>query len=132
MAVITAGAGNNKTAIVTNTAATTVLARAKATTQAGAHGESAVNKPKGIKLTNLGVGDKTGQAAFLRLFPGDDAVTAATTGNAEYVLAPGQTLTVPLNGVPDADLLDGTNYEINMTAILAAAGTAHVVMSWVD
>jgi hypothetical protein len=132
MAVITAESTETKTAIVTASAGTTVLARAKATTQAGAHGESFTNKPKAVKITSLGAGDKTGLATYFRLFPGDDSVTAATTGNAEYLLAPGQTLTVPLSGVSDTDLLDGANYEINMTAINPSAGTTYVVMTWID
>lgn len=131
MAVIAADP-DTKTATVTATAATTALTRTKVTTQAHAHAESFTNRPKAIKLTNLGIGDKTGQAVFLRLYPGDDSVTAATTVNAEYVLAPGQTLTVPLNAVTEVDLLDTTNYKISMTAIHANAGTGFVVMTWVD
>lgn len=132
MAVITAESTDTKVATVTNAAATTTIARTKVTTAAGAHGESFTNRPKAVKITNLGAGDKTGLAAFFRLYPGDDAVTAATTGNAEYVLAPGQTITVPLSGVSETDLLDGAAYEVQMTAILPSAGTAYVVMTWVD
>jgi hypothetical protein len=115
---------------VTNTAATTDVTVAKVVTTRGAHGETSTNKPAALRLRNVGGGDNTGQAVFARLFSGDTAVVGATTANAVWVVAPGQTVEVALDGVSDADMLDGTDYEVSISAI-TASGTAFLIAEFV-
>lgn len=119
-----------KVITVTNSAATTDVTVEKVVTTRGAHGETSTNKPAALRLRNVGAGDNTGQAVFCRLFPGDDSVTNVTTGNAVWVVAPGQTVDVALDGVSDADLLDGTDYEVSISAITATS-TAYMVAEFI-